>query len=75
MRVVEHIAERFGDARRRLNAVTDRSLFPLRGQWPQPATRSDSAALELPSHRGRQRAAALPALALEPGGSTAGVGP
>ncbi|HET9091675.1 MAG TPA: hypothetical protein VFN50_04655, partial [Acidimicrobiales bacterium] len=35
MRVVEQIADRFDDARRCLNAVTDRYLFPLRDQWFQ----------------------------------------
>ena len=31
--VAGHIADHFGDARRVLNAVTDRYLFPLRDQW------------------------------------------
>jgi hypothetical protein len=31
--VVNDLAEHFGDARRVLNVVTDRYLFPLRGHW------------------------------------------
>jgi hypothetical protein len=31
--VVDQISERFGEARRILNTVTDQYLFPLRGQW------------------------------------------
>lgn len=31
--VTRHMAEHFDDARRVLNAVTDRYLFPWRGQW------------------------------------------
>jgi hypothetical protein len=33
LRVVEQIAERFGQARRVLNLVTDRYLFPFRARW------------------------------------------
>jgi hypothetical protein len=31
--VVNQIGERFGDARRILNAVTDQYLFPIRQRW------------------------------------------
>jgi hypothetical protein len=31
--VLPHVAERFGDARRVLNFVTDRYLFPVRDAW------------------------------------------
>ncbi len=33
VRVVDEVAERFTDARRVLNLLTDRYLFPFRGQW------------------------------------------
>jgi hypothetical protein len=33
LRVVANVAERFNDARRVLNVITDRHLFPFRAQW------------------------------------------
>jgi hypothetical protein len=38
MRVVGEVAERFRQARRVLNLVTDRHLFVLRDRWLSPPT-------------------------------------
>jgi hypothetical protein len=38
MRVVGEVAERFRQARRVLNLVTDRYLFVLRDRWFSPPT-------------------------------------